>query len=243
MTLERIKATSLWSKSLAQVDNDPNEQKREELRSSFIKFRENIVHLVGQIAVTLPDLTRHDISHLDALWETASLIAGDQYPLNPLEGFVLGGAILLHDSALSYEAYDEGIEGIRRTAIWKDAYSAAKDLEKNQGDDHLNHVADFAALRQLHANQASKLCDKTWTIPGRQEPFYLLENQTLRRHLGELIGKIAASHHWDIERVSTELPSQFNVISTFPREWRIDPVKIACLLRCADAAHIDNEYT
>jgi hypothetical protein len=56
-----------------------------------------------------------------------------------------------------------------------------------------------------------------------------------------LIGQISASHHWDIDEINSNLPNQLNALSTFPREWRIDPIKIACLLRCADAAHIDNE--
>jgi hypothetical protein len=59
--------------------------------------------------------------------------------------------------------------------------------------------------------------------------------------LGKLIGQIAASHHWSIEELESKLPQQVNVLPGFPREWRIDPIKIACMVRCADAAHIDSE--
>lgn len=44
---------------------------------------------------------RADGTHLDALWETVDLAAGDAFALNPLEAYVLGGAILLHDLGLS----------------------------------------------------------------------------------------------------------------------------------------------
>ncbi|QHT68273.1 ATP-binding protein [Rhodocytophaga rosea] len=245
MSIDRIINTSLWRNSLAAKPNDiPNDLvslKKDELRSSFIKFRENTAQLVSRIAAHLPGLTQHEISHLDALWETASLIAGDQFPLNPIEGFVLGGAILLHDSALCFEAYDNGIEGVRETTTWKDAYTALLDSKRNILDTELKAEADFASLRHLHASQAEVLTEKKWTDPDTQQAVYLIENATLRKHLGPLIGQIAASHHWDIEKVANVLPEQVNSLSGFPRDWRIDPVKIACLLRCADAAHIDNE--
>jgi hypothetical protein len=56
-----------------------------------------------------------------------------------------------------------------------------------------------------------------------------------------LIGKIASSHHWDIELVGSEFRNQVNAIPPLPREWRIDPLKLACLFRCADAAHINHD--
>ena len=179
------------------------------------------------------------MSHLDALWETASLIAGEEYPLNALEGFVLGSAILLHDSALCFEAYDKGIIGVRGTLIWKDTYAASEGNGKTI--DQREKEADFNALRYLHAEQSSKLVEAKWSYPDKNEEIYLLENSTLRNHLGQVIGQISASHHWAIEEVSSVFSSQGNSPATFPREWRIDYIKIACLLRCADAAHIDNE--
>src|SRR5882757_7156540 len=110
MSLERIENTSLWKNALANVIEDESylNNKREELRVALKKFRNNASIVVSQISKSLPKLTQHEISHLDALWETASLISGDNYPLNPLEAFVLGGSILLHDSALSYDVYKDG---------------------------------------------------------------------------------------------------------------------------------------
>jgi hypothetical protein len=241
MTIERIKNTFIWKRALAPIENEPYADKKEELRSAFMKFRENTSFLVSNISRKLPELTQHDISHLDALWEIASLITGENYPINPLEAFVLGGSILLHDSALCIEAYENGETGLRETIEWKDAFSDIN--EKNPFEDVaiLKSQADFIALRQLHAVQAETLIERRWTDPETGQLIYLLENQLLRKHLGKLIGQIAASHHWDIEFISSKLSSQQNSISTFPREWRIDPVKLACILRCADAAHIDNE--
>lgn len=237
VSIERVKYTSLWKRTLEQ-QNDAHEERREELRVSFINFREKAAHLVSKIAGVLPGLTQHDISHLDALWEVADLLCGENYPLNPLEAYVFGGAVLLHDSALCFEAYDGGISGIRETTTWKDAFACLSiDIENEEAKE----IADFSALRSLHASQAEKLTEKHWIDPTTSQPVYLIENSTLRKHLGKLIGLIAASHHWSIEEVENKLPSQVNSLPGFPREWRIDPIKIACMVRCADAAHIDSE--
>lgn len=239
LSIERIKYTKLWHRTLGEVNDDMYKEKRDELRTSFIKFRDNATHLVSQISSILPGLTQHDISHLDALWEVADLICGDDYPLNPLEAFVFGGAVLLHDSALCFEAYDNGIEGIRQTHIWKDSYASISENVTDVAE--AEKIADFSALRALHAHQAELLTEKSWVDPETKSPLFLLENNTLRKHLGKLIGQIAASHHWSIEDVASKLPNQVNVLPGFPRDWRIDPIKIACMVRCADAAHIDNE--
>lgn len=232
--------TSLWKKTLGNKDHE-NAEKVEELRQIYLKFRKNSSFLVSRIATILPGLTQHEISHLDSLWDTASLIIGKNYPINPLEGFILGGAILLHDSALCFEAFQGGQEELRGTNQWKDAFSELKDGNSKLNEQSLRERADFVALRELHALQAEKLLEKSWIDPDNGQEIYLLEDFTLRKHFGKLIGKIAASHHWEIEDLELKLTAQQNTLPDYPRDWRIDPVKIACILRCADAAHIDNK--
>jgi hypothetical protein len=236
-----LEQNELWRASLGDHGDKARKVEREQLRSAFYSFRKNTEVLVQRIAVTLPTLTKHDISHLDALWETAALIAGESYPMNPLEGFVFGGAILLHDAALCFEAYSGGINEIRGTVAWKDAYAAELSACSRLPDDELKYNADFSALRELHAKEAANLAEREWIDPDTQQPLFLIEDSVLRKHLGQLIGKIASSHHWDIELVGSEFRNQVNAVSPLPREWRIDPLKLACLLRCADAAHIDHD--
>jgi hypothetical protein len=240
MNVEEYKLTSIWKNTLGKDGEEANSEKIQELRSAFITFRSNASVLVSRISSILPGLTQHEICHLDSLWDTASLIVGENYNLNPLEGFILGGAILIHDSALCFEAYEGGQEGVRGTHQWKDAFAEIKLNSSNQNIDELKNQADFTALRELHAIQAEILLERAWKDPDNGQELYLLENQTLRKHLGKLIGQIASSHHWDIEQLTAKLSIQQNSLATFPREWRIDAVKIACILRCADAAHLDN---
>ncbi len=239
--MELFKNTFIWTKTIGIATDNEHSSQIEELRVAYLKLRENASILVTRISATIPALTQHEISHLDSLWDTASLIVGENFPINPLEGFILGSAILIHDSALCFEAYENGQEGVRETLQWKDAFADLCDSNEKADREELKGEADFMALRQLHALQAESLLGKNWIDPDTHQEIYLLENQALRKHFGRLIGQIAGSHHWDIENLVSKLSSQQNTLPNFPREWRIDPIKLACILRCADAAHIDNK--
>ena len=118
----QIAKTGLWVVSLGRKEADQEiERKKERLRSVLERFRAHASVITSRVAATFPQLTVHDVTHLDALWETADLIAGKDYPLNPLEAFVFGGAILLHDAAHCFEAYEGGQDAVRNTLAWKDA--------------------------------------------------------------------------------------------------------------------------
>ncbi|PHV07286.1 hypothetical protein CSQ96_10770 [Janthinobacterium sp. BJB412] len=240
MTTNKYKETGLWKTAFAGKFKSECQSECTRLESEYDRFRSKVAILVGSIAGVLPGLTIHDVTHLDALWQTADVIGGINYPLNPLEAFVLGGAILLHDSAMCWEAYEGGREKVRKTVQWKDAFAAVVDENPGLPPDEQEHIADFLALRALHAHQAEKLIEHSWQDPSSGQQIYLIDDSTLRLHLGKLIGKIAASHHWDIDDLSGRLGQQFNPLPEFPSAWVIDPIKVACLLRCADAAHINH---
>lgn len=234
----QIEKTELWKKSLGSLTQD-NKEKREQLRSVLQKFRDHIATLTTRIAAEFPELTIHDVTHLDALWETADLIAGADYPLNPMEAFVLGGAILLHDAAHCFEAFEGGIQTVRNTIAWKDSYAAELSKNPHESSNVLERHCDFAAIRLLHGRQAENLALHEWKSPNDQSSFFLIEDADLRARYGSLIGKIAASHNWSIDDLSSQLLNQFNAPGGWPSDWRVDPIKIACILRCADAAHLD----
>ena len=67
----------------------------------------------------------------------------------------------------------------------------------------------------------------------------MIDDSDLREHYGSLIGQIAASHHWDMERLASEFAATHPPAPFFARDWSVDPLKVACLLRVADAGHID----
>ncbi len=240
MSLNNMQRSGLWKAAFEERSDDPFTDQRKRLSASLSTFRNNIEPIVKRIDEVLPGLTLHDVTHLDALWETGSLIAGENYPLNPLEAFVFGSAVLLHDSAMCWEAYANGQQGVRETNEWADAYADECDRFPNKDDEERKKVADFAALRALHAHQAAQLPEMVWKHPDTGQELYLIEDAQLRIELGGLAGRIASSHHWDIDALAVGLGEQFNAPSAFPTEWAIDPIKVACLLRCADASHVND---
>lgn len=247
---EPFQTTYLWCSTLAERgDKDPHKVARDRLRVSFLDLRERVTGLVSRIGSSIPGLTVHDITHLDALWETASLIAGDGYELTPTEGYVLGGAILLHDAAMTLAAFPGGLEDIKKTEEWRDSIALALSRQSenpvtieaiNNPTAEMTAEAVPTVLRALHAKQAELLPVTAWPGPKPSAPAeYLMQDSDLRAYYGGLIGKIAASHWWNVSALA-DLPPVCNAGPELPLSWRVDPKKIACLLRVADASHIDH---
>jgi Histidine kinase-, DNA gyrase B-, and HSP90-like ATPase len=235
--------SGIWQKYLAARPDDEFATQRERLRIAFEAMRRNVEPLVAAAHIDCDGLTVHDVSHLDALWHTASIIAGDEFDLTPAEAFVLGGAILLHDAGMAFASYKGGIDEIRKTPEWRDAYASMKGGtigEDGSLDPHVTKAADFQALRRLHAAKGESLAIEPFPSANDDNVFYLIEDQQIRQSYGTIIGQIAHSHHWDIDQLKN-LPESIGAIPSFPQGWTINSIKVATLLRCADAAHIDSD--
>lgn len=202
--------------------------------------------LAKEIAKDLPDLTVHDISHLDALWEVASQITGPNFSLTPAEGYVLGGSILLHDLAMSVAATPGGFAAIQNDVRWRDSifayFRANKSREPTREDiesptPDAKHFAVFSLLRQLHAENAERLAFSQFGSGASTQ--YLIEDTELRQTYGRIIGQIAHSHWWSLAEVERRFDRLIGAPHWAPATWTIDPLKIACILRAADAAHVD----
>ena len=228
-SLEILTSTSLWKHTLGK--KGPHAKP---LRDSFLRSRENAMPLLAQIREDFPNLTIHDITHVGSLWRVADTIIGPNYPINPLEGYILGMAFLIHDAAHSYEAMG-GEEALRNTIEWKDFHTGEHD---GKNEEEFKKECDFAAIRELHAQKAGEMLTRTFT-KDNGTTFHLIENESYQNHYGNLIGQIAASHQWDIEDLD-RLGDLITPLSEMPNAWKINPQKLACILRCADAGHIDN---
>jgi hypothetical protein len=230
----------LWQVAFPEHDDGLKEQ-RNKLATAYDEFRERVKSLVGQIHKDMPALTVHDISHIDALWWTASEIAGENYPLNPAEAFVLGGAFLLHDAAHCVAAYPGGIEEIRALPEWGRFAAVAGVAEEDLTPGTLAfQLILFDVLRVMHPKQARKLAKLSWRAPGDAMPLYLLPHDELRAAYGEAIGQVAESHWWSPHELETLKYSSITAPACLhPSPWVVDLFKLAVLLRTADAAHID----
>lgn len=241
--------THLWKTSLAQrLSEEDVNHPLERLRSAFLKFRERSGQIAGEISRDLPEFTVHDITHLDALWEMADLIAGPDFNITPTEAFVLGGSFLIHDLGNGLAAYPEGIETLRRNQLWNDTITGLlkRELGRHPTSDELQspskeieQEATGEVLRNLHAKHAERLALISWKDRQNDEEYHLIEDIDLRRVYGQIIGKIAHSHWWPVEKLASEFVAMLGAPAGYPRDWTVDPLKIACLLRVADASHLD----
>lgn len=237
----------LWRDTLAVRDADQFATQRERLRTVLLSFRERAGHLANQIRKDLPDLTVHDLTHLDALWEITPTIVGDSYKLTPTEAFVLGGAILLHDLAMSVAATEGGYCQIKQDPRWADLvtseYQMTHDRDPTQEELRdpelqIHQRVLFNLLRQIHAENAEKLAFLFYpSSDGNQ--LFLIEDTEIRQTFGRTIGRIAHSHWWSIGEVEEDFSRVIGAPHWCPPEWTVDPLKIACALRVADAAHLD----
>jgi len=247
--MNRFEQIGLWQNTLAkQLEPDPNEKQREILRVGFENFRERAKVLATEIGTYLPEFTVHDITHIDALWETANLILPEGDKLNPAEAFVLGGAFLIHDLGMGLAAYPKGIDELKKEPIWLDSISAAFKKKYNRSiqkddfksiDPELEKFALENVLRLLHAKQAENLGLIKWKNEKDEDQF-LIETSIIRESYGNIIGLIAHSHWWSVDELEQKLPPKLGALSQFPVDWTIDPVKLACILRIADAIQIDD---
>jgi hypothetical protein len=139
------------------------------------------------------------------------------------------------------------IEEIRRTPEWRDAVasrllSATGDPVAHAGlaapPDEIARAAISDVLRETHAARARELPFLKWPTVDNA-PEFLIQDSELRASFGNVIGTIAESHWWHASELR-ELPSRVNAGGKVPAGWFVNPIKIACLLRVADAAHIDH---
>lgn len=220
---------------------------RERLRAELRAMRERAAQLAGQIRGDLPELTVHDVEHLDALWPLASRIGGQSLNFTPLETLVFGAAVLIHDLGLAVAAYPGGKSSLRSEPEWSDAVAvelrarlhrspSRREIENPNGD--VEVAAQRRILRMRHAEQAAALGDASWE-PRPGVTLHLLSDE-IRHDFGHLIGQVAASHWWPTADLPSRLPVKAGPPGRWPHEWVLRPVLVASLLRCADAAHLDS---
>ncbi|MFK3681006.1 ATP-binding protein [Pseudomonas sp. NPDC088890] len=238
--VENYQLSELWKTAFAPQD-DGLDRQRNRLIEAFTEFRKNVATLVSHIHKDMPSLTVHDITHIDALWLTASEITGPDYPLNPAEAFVLGGAFLLHDAAHCVAAYPGGVEEIVSLPEWAVYCNTLKidPATLQRGSPEFQKVL-FEVLRALHPKQARSLAHKSWTIAGDDSALFLLPNAELRRAYGDVIGLVAESHWHHPHQLELLHPQKITPAACLqPALWTVDVLKLALILRTADAAHID----
>lgn len=167
--------------------------------------------------------------------------------MNPLEAFFFGAAVLIHDAGMTLVAYPNGLNDLIKETTAKDIiFNELKynSININDHDEILTYISNENTkkrllpiiLRELHGEKAKYLLTQSWKYDGND--VFILENRELRDSYGQSIGLIAASHSKDLRIWETYLPRWINPLAWMPSDWRVDMLKISCLLRAVDAAHI-----
>lgn len=244
----------LWERTLGTTGGAHAEQV-ETLRNAFTQFREHVTPIAEDISISVPGYTDHGIRHCDSLWDTASMLTGEDFPINPAEAFVLGGAFLIHDLGMGLSAYAGGLHSIIEAPEFADLLAircpgdfkevlqqVRTDVADNPTWDGLTLPVAKSVLteyiRSQHAEQAARILSESWKLTNGDQLF-LLPDTTLRLFYGECIGKVARSHWVDVAALPDKLPMPLGPIPGFPAAWEVSPVKVACILRLADALNVD----
>jgi hypothetical protein len=248
--VEEYQTTALWRAAFGQ-SHERNEQEataRNDLLTALRSLETRVVPILALIPESCKGLTLHDISHVHQLWSVASEICGPDYPMNPLEGFVLGAAFLIHDAGLTAAAYPGGLTALKDSNYYRDRVGALLRAQ-NEGIlpsvDAINNApapilerALFDTLRAVHAKRAETLLETSSPHPLTGQLYSLFPDPDLFLDCGEIIGMVAASHHWPLDKVDLDFAEPRTAPARFPW-WPIDMVKLACILRTADACAID----
>jgi hypothetical protein len=242
--------TKIWQESLSEssVYYKDNKKIIDYLTVEFFKIRENAKQISDQIIKDNPSLTLHNSKHTDALWEMASIISGN-IVLNPLEAFIFGCCAIFHDLGLSLSVYQNNdffISKEFKDIIYLISSKAEKEklIQNNFDLETVSKIiiedATQLRLRQLHAFKARELPKKSWKL--NSNTIYIIDDLEIRKFLGDKIGILSESHWWSISKIRYEFGD--NKVSaapiSFPSEWSINNIKLACLLRLSDYINIDH---
>ncbi|MDN3268177.1 ATP-binding protein [Streptomyces sp. MA15] len=247
MQFNERETPGLWKRTFESDEFAQVAQVRDRFEQALRDMRSRASQLAAEIPGDLPEYTQHDVSHMDAIWDLADLIAGPEVRLNPAEGFVFGGAILVHDLAMSKAAHKLSGGDVRKRAEWPDALAAElrNDLgraphpsELASPPEEAARKAEKALLRELHAELAESLPLTYWESL-RGDTVHLIGDPEIRSAYGRMIGQVAGSHHWNYDELLLKLSSRVGAPGFAPVDWKVDGLYLACLLRVSDAAHLD----
>lgn len=233
----------LWQSAFT----DKNDGHAQTLAVQYSAAWDKACSIAARIQTDALGLTLHDERHFTALWEAADLLIPPELSLSPVETFVFGVAVLVHDAAHTTLAYEGGLKALSETPEWADnlvARLGEDELDKIPLDlenlpENLKRAVLFDTVRALHAKQAHKILTVPFQHPAFDTDMYLIDDPSIRNHMGDVIGNIAASHHWDLSKVAQLAKSQ-NVAAPYHAYGSIRPMLLAALMRTADAIQIDN---
>ncbi|MCX4239102.1 ATP-binding protein [Paraliomyxa miuraensis] len=161
--------------------------------------------------------------------------------INPSEAFVLGIVFMLHDLGNTRISHGPDRDSWKSSLEYRAFRKQVERSSPGAGREDIERRTNFLFLRSVHAKRVEDIAVREWSTGNGHEFEYLIESHALRQAFGEWIGKICRSHNDDISSVITEFGHIGRIAPPpdFPQHWKVDLLKIACLLRACDAMHVD----
>jgi hypothetical protein len=150
---------------------------------------------------------------------------------------------------MSLLAYPDGVDQLKNEDEWEDTVVSVYESQDEKVPDEISDInldsdietkAKRELLRKLHAKRAVDVVKQEYKNPRTGDSYYLIDSPETRNQFGHQIGKIASSHSLNVAQLENELSGRVGSPGTYPNEWEVDPIKLACLLRTADIIHIDS---
>lgn len=183
--MEGYQRTELWRTAFGESHQQTEQEVTacNDLVTALRSLESKVVPILERIPESCRGLTLHDITHVHQLWSVASEICGPDYPINPLEGFVLGAAFLIHDAGLTAGAYPGGLNSLKESSYYKDRVGAllrfqnegavpSEDAVKNASTS-ISERALFDTLRAIHAKRAETILETNNLHPLTGQPYSL----------------------------------------------------------------------
>jgi hypothetical protein len=184
--VKEYERTTLWQAAFGKAHQKAEQQviACNDLLATLRSLESRVTPILEMIPESCRGLTIHDVSHVHQLWGVASEICGPDYFINPLEGFVLGAAFLIHDAGLTAGAYPGGVTALKESDYYRDCVSALL-RSQNEGaapsEEAINGAptevlerALFETLRAVHATRAETLLETHKPHPLTGQPYALI---------------------------------------------------------------------
>jgi hypothetical protein len=150
---------------------------------------------------------------------------------------------------MALPAVKGGIAALKADPRWADLvtyeYQTSFDQEPSPADimnptEEVRNKVLLSLLQQIHAAHAEQLIFLSFCAGKNSDQIHLMDDPELRQTFGRIMGRVAHSHWWSLQEVEREFSRIMGAPHWCPPDWTVDPLKLACILRCADASQIDS---
>ena len=205
-----------------------------ELLNAVVSLRSAAASLAETVTRTVPVFTDHTVKHMDALWAITDCILTQ----SEVQAFHAEKHSCLHAvSICTTSAWPTRLpmRAWREFAHCRFTRASRPAFTINAGNPRFTARPSRELSGAYMLTRHSELA--RGRVPGTE--VYLFESASVREAWGETAGRVAASHHWNLDTLDREIGEQGSSLCRVARN--ADIAYVASILRLADYAHINRD--